>query len=70
MDNSDWIASWHRIAEVMEVRVSDVQAYRDYIKTSEFETSFFLAEKYSIDSTRSNYSIDLTRSKYSIDSTK
>ena len=37
-DNSDWIASRHHIAEVMERGVSEVQAYKDYIKNSEFET--------------------------------
>ena len=37
-DKSDWLASRHRIAEVTEGKVSEVQAYRDYIKNSEFET--------------------------------
>ena len=37
-DNSDWIASRHQIAEVTEGIVSEVKAYRDTIKNSEFET--------------------------------
>ena len=37
-NSSNWIVSGHGIAEVMEVRVIEVQAYSDYIKSSEFET--------------------------------
>ena len=37
MDNSDWLASRHRIDEVTEGRVSEVQAYSDYIKNPGFE---------------------------------
>ena len=38
VDSSNWITSGHGIAEVAEVRVSEVKVYRDYIKISEFET--------------------------------
>ena len=61
-DKSDRLASRHRIAEVTDVRVNKVQAYRDYIKNSEIETrNVFEQEKNSIDSTRSKYSIDSTK---------
>ena len=39
--NSEWIVSRHRIAEVTERRLSEVQECRDYIKNSEFETRNF-----------------------------
>ena len=38
MDNYDWIVSRHRIEEVTEGKVSEVQENRDYTKNSEFET--------------------------------
>ena len=37
-DNSDGIASRHRIAEVTVDRVSEAKAYSDYYKNSEVET--------------------------------
>ena len=37
-DNSNGLASVHRISEVAADRVSEVKAYIDYIKKSEFET--------------------------------
>ena len=36
-DNSDTLTSRHRIAKVTADRVSEVKAYSDYIKNSEFE---------------------------------
>ena len=38
MNHSDWLAYRNCIAEVTEGKVSEVQAYINYIKNSEFET--------------------------------
>ena len=40
-DNSDWLTSSCYIAEVMEGIVSEVKAYSNFIKNSEFETRTF-----------------------------
>ena len=58
-EQSDWLASRHRIAEVTVVRVSEVQANRDYIKNSGFETSIFF-ELENTQLTRQDQNIQLT----------
>ena len=48
-DHSYWLASRHSIVEVTERRVSEVQAYSEYVKSSEFETrNFFERENIQI----------------------
>ena len=44
-DRSNWLAYRYLIVEVLEGRVSKIQAYRNYIKNSEFETRNGLSEK-------------------------
>ena len=58
-DHSDWIVSRHHIAEVTQVRVSEVQTYINYIKNSEFETRNAF-ERESIQMTRPE-NIQMTR---------
>ena len=38
MDHSNWLASRHHIVEVTADRVSEAEAYSNYIKSSEIET--------------------------------
>ena len=45
MNNSDWLTSRNRIAEVTKGRVSEVQAHSDYTLKSEFETRSFFCRK-------------------------
>ena len=58
-DKSDWLVSRHRIAEVTGEIVSKVQAYRDYIKKSEFETRN-VCERENIKLTRQDQNIPMT----------
>ena len=57
-DHSDWLVSRNRIAEVTEGRVSEVRAYRDYIKNSEFETRNVF-ERENIQMTRQDQNIQM-----------
>ena len=66
-DHSDWLASRHRITEVTEVRVSEIQAYSDYIKKSEVETRDVF-ERENIQMTRPE-NIQLTRPDQNIQMT-
>ena len=64
-DNSDRIASRNSILEVTEGRVSKVQAYRDHIKNSDFETRNVF-EQENIQLTRQDQNIQLTRQDQNI----
>ena len=44
-DHSDWLASRHLIAVITADRVSEVKAYRNYIKNSELETRNFFEQR-------------------------
>ena len=44
-DHSDWIASRHRISEFITDRVSEVKAYRNYIKILSLKLGMFLSGK-------------------------
>ena len=57
---SDWLASRHYIVEVTEGRVSEVQAYRNYIKNSKYETRNIFGRE-NIQMTRPDQNIQMTR---------
>ena len=68
-DNSDWIASRHRIAEVTEEKLSKVQAYSNYIKNSEFGTEDVF-ERENIQLNRQDQNIQLNRQDQNIKLTR
>ena len=69
IDNSDWLASRHRIAEGTEGRVIEIQAYKDYIKNSEFETRNVF-ERENIQMTQPDQNIQMTQPDQNIPLTR